>query len=185
RRIAETAVSMVPWPEIITTGRFGCSFLISSRSASPSSRDPCNQMSRKTRRGTRSAIAARALSASWAVRVSWPSPSRMPATSSRMSSSSSTIRMSDAIFNLFVRLVVRRVCRRQHDADHGPPASVEGFGSVVQFKSPTMVFHDLLDDREAEAGPFFAGRHIGLEQPLAVLARQALAIVDNVHGDVF
>ena len=47
-RIADTAVSILPWPEIVTTGRLGCMTLISSSNARPSSRDPCSQMSRKT-----------------------------------------------------------------------------------------------------------------------------------------
>ena len=42
-----------------------------------------------------------------------------------------------------------------------------------------MVFHDLLDDREAEPSSLAAGRHIGLGQPLAPFLRQSPAIVFN------
>src|SRR5690606_22878784 len=185
RRMAETAVSMVPWPEIITTGRPGCSVLISSRSSSPSRRDPCSQMSRKTSRGTRSEIAASALSASWAVRVSWPSSPRMPATSSRMSSSSSTIRMSDAI-SCLPGIALHRAGRRcrQDDADHGPAPVMKIGRRVVKLQPAAMVLDNLLDDGKAEAGALLARGHVGFEQPLAVLAWQALAVVDHLDHEV-
>ena len=67
--MAETAVSMLPWPEIITTGRSGCCCLTMSSTCSPSSRLPCSQMSRKTRWGRRDSIAASASSEVPAVRV--------------------------------------------------------------------------------------------------------------------
>ena len=67
--MAATAVSILPWPEIITTGSSGCSCLIASSSCRPSSLVPCSQMSRKTRLGRRVAIAASASSLSRAVRV--------------------------------------------------------------------------------------------------------------------
>ena len=41
----------------------------------------------------------------------------------------------------------------------------------------------LPDDGEAEAGALLARRHIGLEQPAAVLRRQAHAVVDHVDDD--
>src|SRR5690606_36656783 len=158
--------SIVPWTEIMTTGRDGCCFLISSRRSSPSSREPCSQMSRNTKRGTRLAMAARALSASWAVRVSCPSSLKMPATSSRMSSSSSTIRMSDAIFNLPPTGSTCAVLldRGQDDADHGPPSSMELGRSVMQFQPTAMVLYNLPHDREPETRPLLAGGHVGLQQ---------------------
>src|SRR6185312_13002403 len=190
--MADTAVSMVPWPEIITTGRPGWSVLISSSRASPSRRDPWSQMSRKTRRGTRSAIAASALSLSCAVRVSCPSSSRIPATSSRMSSSSSTMRISDTISDLF-RFVAGRPALglfhpslrrpRQDDTDHCSLAPMEFGWSVVQFQPAAMVFDDLLDDRETKPGALLTRCHIGLEKALAVLARQALAVVHDIDLD--
>src|SRR5690606_24894330 len=193
RRIAETAVSMLPWPEIITTGRLGCMVLISSSRARPSRRDPCSQMSRKTSRGTRSAMAASALSASCAVRVSCPSSLRMPATSSRISSSSSTIRMSDAITYLLDFTVICHrgprligtapVGRRQDHCDHGPASAMKIRRSVMELQPTSVVLDDLLDDSEAKASAFFPSRHIGLEQALPVFARQALAIVHHVDAD--
>src|SRR5690606_2362103 len=171
------------------TGRLGCRVLISSSSARPSRREPCSHMSRKTSRGTRSAIDASALSASCAVRVSCPSSLRIPATSSRMSSSSSTIRISDAISDLlnssFVSLVpacsgIR--CRgRQDQADHSPLPVMKICRRVVQFEPTAMVLDNLLDDGEAKSRALVAGRHIGLQQPLPVFTREALSVVDDVY----
>ena len=59
--MAATAVSILPWPEIITTGSSGCSLLDPSSSCSPSSRLPCSQMSRNTRFGRRAAIGGQRL----------------------------------------------------------------------------------------------------------------------------
>ena len=69
RRIAATAVSRLPWPEITSTGIEGSRRLISSSSSSPSSRDPCSQTSSSTRLGRRVAIASNVASLSAAERV--------------------------------------------------------------------------------------------------------------------
>ena len=53
-----------------------------------------------------------------------------------------------------------------------------GFG-VDQFDRAAVLFDDLGDDGEAEAGALLARRHIGLEQPMAVFLRPALAVVGN------
>src|SRR3954451_9197598 len=118
----------------------------------------------------------------------------MPATSSRMSSSSSTIRISDAITDLFSFSVfscsgfaaggVACLPHRQDYRNHGAAPFEEIGRSVVQFEHAAMVLDDLLDDRQAKAGALFARRHIGLEQPLAILARQTLAIVDDIDADL-
>src|SRR5690606_2377503 len=177
--MAETAVSMLPWPEIITTGRSGWRLLISSSSARPSSLLPCIQISRKTRRGTRSLMAASALSLSKAVRVSCPSSERMPETISRMSSSSSTTRISDAMayfLALIIRIGGHRFLVGQDHTDHRPLAVVEDRRRIVQLELPAMVFDDLLDDCEAEPRALLAHRHIGFENAVPVLGRKALAV---------
>src|SRR5690242_20186034 len=46
-----------------------------------------------------------------------------------------------------------------------------------------MIFHDLLDDSEAQAGALRARCHIWLGQPLAAVPRQALAVVFDRDGD--
>ena len=52
--MAVTAVSMLPWPEMMTTGRSGCAFLMMLSTSRPSRRLPCSQMSRMTSCGRRS-----------------------------------------------------------------------------------------------------------------------------------
>jgi hypothetical protein len=66
--IADTAVSMLPWPEIITTGTSGCCALMWSSSSMPSIWLPCSQMSSSTSCGRRAASAASASALSPAVR---------------------------------------------------------------------------------------------------------------------
>src|SRR6185312_927333 len=114
----------------------------------------------------------------------------MPATSSRMSSSSSTMRISDAIIDLFCfsfacrcRRTARRCCKRQDHADHCAAPFMEIRRRIMEFELAAMVLHDLLDDGEAKPRPLLARRHIGLEKPLAIVARQSLAIVDHVDAD--
>ena len=99
--IAVTAVSILPWPEIITMGRSGCWRLddlreiAARRASSPASR--CRERSGAAG-APRWRPAPRRNFAPCAPR--WPSSSRMPDTSSRMSASSSTIRISLAMLNL-------------------------------------------------------------------------------------
>ena len=47
-----------------------------------------------------------------------------------------------------------------------------------------MLFENAADDGEPEPGALFARRHVGLEQPGAVLLGQADAVVDHVDDDV-
>src|SRR5882672_3869595 len=55
--------------------------------------------------------------------------------------------------------------------------------AVIQCEIAAMIFHDLLDDREAEPGTLAARGHIRLGQPLAAFLGQALAVVvdDDAH----
>src|SRR5690606_5014118 len=112
-------------------------------------------MSSSSRRGTRSAIAASAESLSPAVRVSWPSSDRIPATSSRISVSSSTTRISDAILDLFrpfFFLSLACYVHRKNHADHGSATPMEVSRSIVQFQPSTMVLDYLLHDRMTKTG---------------------------------
>jgi hypothetical protein len=68
--MALTAVSMLPWPEIMITGMSVSSPLTMSSSSSPSIPPPDIQMSRISRAGLRARMAASALSPSMAVRTS-------------------------------------------------------------------------------------------------------------------
>ena len=92
RRVASTAVSMVPWPEIMTTSVSGRRSMISERISSPSR--PGILMSRNVRSMSGSAAsAARPLSPSSARVTSWCSNRRTRSRLSRMATSSSTIRI--------------------------------------------------------------------------------------------
>ncbi len=68
--MAVTAISIVPWPEIITTGICGSSTCSACRMPSPSSCEFCSQTSRITIEGRRARNAAIAQSESAAMRVS-------------------------------------------------------------------------------------------------------------------
>ncbi len=67
--MALTAVSMVPWPLIITTGSSGSMPLTASSISSPSSPPPCIQMSCTRSEGRRARKAASAPPESAAVRT--------------------------------------------------------------------------------------------------------------------
>src|SRR5680860_66776 len=172
-----------------------------SSSSSPSSFEPCSQMSRITSDGRRSSIACSVSSLSLASRVEWPSSSRMPETRSLMSVSSSTTRMSDAMghFLLLLRGAlgwarrdggarlghgVRHACllpvsHRQIDAHRGPFDLSVAFWRIGERKGAPMLLGDPVHDRQAKPGALGAGGHIGLDQTLAILLRQAAAIVDD------
>src|SRR6516225_11362189 len=104
----------------------------------------------------------------------------MPEIRSRISSSSSTTRISDAIsdpflfiFNTFLTQIL--LYKREGQRDFGPlPAA-----GITQRDFPAMVFHDLSHDRQAKAGALGAGRDIRLGQPVAMFRRQPDAIVGD------
>src|SRR6476646_10234450 len=82
--------------------------------------------------------------------------------SSLMSASSSTMRISAAMIVSSYAVPVVEISRR-----------------IVEHDAALMLFHDTLDDREAEAGSLNPRRHIGLGQPVPVLLGQADAIVGD------
>ena len=91
-RVASTAVSMVPWPDIMITGMVSCPLVAHSfRSVIPSASGI--QMSSSTRSGRPRAREARAAVAFSASCTEWPSLERISDRSSRMPTSSSTIRI--------------------------------------------------------------------------------------------
>src|SRR5437762_1065900 len=55
--------------------------------------------------------------------------------------------------------------------------------SIFQHQLPLVIFHDLFDDSEPQAGALRARRHIGLGQPLAIVLRQAFAVVLDGYRD--
>src|SRR3954452_747748 len=195
----------------MTTGMSGCCSLTVSSSCRPSSRLPWSQMSRNTRFGRRDLISFSAPSLSRAVRVPWPSSCRRPATSSQMSASSSTIRISDAIsqcslfllldddlrfdfFDLCLSLLRRSYAGRARtgrrtlvdEVQPHPGAALAGkfLVTVAQLAAAAVFLENAPDDGEAKAGALLAGGDIRLEQPVAVFLRQANAVVDHVDIDV-
>src|SRR6185437_13552057 len=105
----------------------------------------------------------------------------------RMSASSSTIKMSCAMTDRaqFQGLLGgSRVCRRTNFGGGEYQPDPRSFPlCILQHQLSLMIFHDLLDDGEAQAGPLCPGRHVRLGQPLAALLRQASAVIlDNGRG---
>src|SRR6185312_3285553 len=109
----------------------------------------------------------------------------MPATSSRISTSSSTTRMSAAIrkpcpriLNLYAAGALRRgllaLPLGREAQDHLGPRP---FGRVLHDQQPAMLLHAPLDDGQAEARALLAGRDLRLGQAVAVLGGQADAVV--------
>src|ERR1043165_4775934 len=101
----------------------------------------------------------------------------MPAIRSRMSSSSSTMRISDAIndpflliFQSFFTLFRRAgsfgylLCEGETQGDFGALAP---FG-IGKNDLPAMVFHDLAHNRQTQAGALGARRDIGLGPAVTV-----------------
>src|SRR5208337_3563029 len=129
----------------------------------------------------------------------------MPETSSRISASSSTIKMSDAMaYPLFpargrrlgrVRslLAVRlrfvpfrfRLVRSERNRNrHSYPGAVcvaFVLRCVVELKHAAMLFCDPLHNGKAEPCSFLPGCDIGLNKPVPVFLRQPTAIID--HAD--
>src|SRR5262249_30056288 len=140
-------------------------------------------------------IAASASSLSRAVRAPYPSSWRIPATSSRMSLSSSTMRMSGPMVVLplacdFTDFRHGFFGLRGHvcggEAQPGPcaPSDEHSFRQVVEFDASAVLFQDAADDREPEAGAFLARRYVGLEQPVAIVLREPDAVVEDIDDDV-
>src|SRR5712691_10392757 len=171
----------------------GCSSLTAPSSCSPSSRLPCSQMSRNARLGRRVLITASASSLSRAVRVPKPSSCRMPATSSRISLSSSTMRMSGPMVLPLARDLTQLVhglgdlgYMRRGEAQPCPRAAAGEHArrQIVEIDAAAVVLEDAADDGEPEPGPLLAGGDVGLEQPIAILLGQADAVVEHVDEDV-
>src|SRR6516162_5060216 len=102
----------------------------------------------------------------------------------RMSTSSSTIRMSCAMTGRAQLPQLFGVVRTIRYAGFGReyqlyPCPVRF--PVFQYELSLVIFHDLLDYGETQTGPLCARRDIRLGQSLAALLRQAVAIVLDDH----
>src|SRR5271165_5928068 len=105
----------------------------------------------------------------------------------RISASSSTIRMSCAIADRtqFHGLVDCVETLRSTNLRGGETETDAGALRlpVFQHQLSLMIFHDLFDDGQTQAGAFCPGRNVRLGQLLAALLREALAVVlDNHDG---
>src|SRR5258706_3817859 len=167
----------------------------------PSRRLPWSQISRMTRCGRRSSISFRASSLSRASRQRCPSSSSMPDTRSRMSASSSTTSMSDAIGHSLPRWRSHfRHCRLfggnrielglgtpipvtngKDNPDPGTPAAMRAYRRVLEREDAAMLLDNLLNNGKSKAGPLVAlGRDVRLEQPRTVLLGQPDAGVSDL-----
>src|SRR5579863_2745111 len=112
----------------------------------------------------------------------------MPETSSRMSASSSTMRMSEGIsaYRLWLGLGRGggRGLRGEAELHPGAARARDLFRSVAQFEAPAVLFENSPDNGETQAGALLSRGDIRLKQPRAVLFRQTDAIVDDVDNDV-
>src|SRR5215813_9711384 len=106
----------------------------------------------------------------------------MPEIRSRISPSSSTTRISDAINDpfllIFTSLMSLGFLREGECEGHFRALPILG---IAQGDLTTMVFHDLAHDREPQAGAFGAGGNVRLGQPVPVFRRQADAIVGDAE----
>src|SRR5689334_12392832 len=119
----------------------------------------------------------------------------MPATRSRISSSSSTMRISDAISDPFLLIFTSfyvgglfcpfdgLLTEGEGERDFRPSPAFAPTLGIGEDDVPAMVFHDLAHDREPQPGALGARGDIGLGEPMAMLRRQADAIVGNADGE--
>src|SRR5262249_57201342 len=103
----------------------------------------------------------------------------MPATRSRISASSSTIKISAAMVLLAYALLLfglRAVGFTGGGNPHphpGPALAWNFLGGIAQFDRATVFFNNAPHDRESKSGALLAGRNVGLQQSAAIFLRQA------------
>src|SRR5687768_14267104 len=169
-RVASTAVSIVPWPDIITTGIVSWPLAAHSLSSVMPSVSGI-QMSSSTRSGrprSRKRRASPALSAS----STWcPSSARISESSSRMPTSSSTTRIC--------AIALRGLGERQQHADRCAAARM-----VVDRDAAVMLVDNFLHDGQAEAAAALLGGDIGFEDARHQLLWKAAAIVRHREPDL-
>src|SRR5690349_10083982 len=103
----------------------------------------------------------------------------MPAKRSRILASSSSIRISAAMSSpvcscwRVVPLGFVLAFRTEDETNPGAALAGDFVGSIAQLDAAAVFFDNAPDDGETEAGALLARRHIGLEQPVAVLFRKS------------
>src|SRR6185437_492318 len=114
---------------------------------------------------------------------------RIPATRSRISASSSTIRISEAILRSTYRLRLFRLRVRLAGGGESYPHTCAALArnfltGIAQLDVAAMLLDDAPDNRKAEARPLFARRDIRFEQAAAVRFGEPNSIVDDVDDDI-
>src|SRR5262245_22324113 len=114
----------------------------------------------------------------------------MPATKSRISASSSTIKISAAMVLLAYALLlfwlsgVGFAGGGNPHTHPGPPLARDFFGGIAQFDRAPVLLNNASHDGKSEARALLAGRDIGLEQPTAILFLQTYGLVDDIDYDI-
>src|SRR5579862_5464603 len=168
--VARTAVSMVPWPEIImTSGAFSLSriFPSVSRPSIPGSHTSSSTTSNACLPS--SSNAASPLSAS---AVSSPSSSKRSLSDWRIVGSSSTMRI------LCMLVYGRRSNRFGDDWQLNYKSSADRLIFLHTNRS-VMIFDNTVHNRKSQAGAAFLGREVGQEQTFFQLASHSVAGISD------
>src|SRR5581483_3574245 len=188
RRVAATALWILPWPEIMITRTSGRSVLIRRRSSMPSI--PGIQISSRTSAGCSRAISSITPAGSPVSSTRKPSSPRMPRSEDRIRSSSSTT--NTVSFTLFSCLEGMRrakcalaenvrellVFYRKFEHESTSPRR-----PLAHPHEAVMVGDDSGGNRQAQAGATLTGRKIGLEDTRAHRRRNSGSVVTNFQGD--
>src|SRR5689334_2516897 len=113
----------------------------------------------------------------------------MPATKSRISASSSTIKISEAMSlpthrRWLFRLRLFFTGSRKSHAHPGPPLARNFFTGVTQLDAAAMLLDDPPDDCQPQSRALFACRHVRFEETAPVRFGKAYAVIDHVDHDV-
>src|SRR5436190_4929332 len=172
--VARTAVSIVPWPEIMmTSGAFSLSRIF-SRVSSPSI--PGSQTSSSTTSKRRLRRTSRQASPLSATEVLYPSSSSTPRSDCRILDSSSTMRMLCMLDDSRRDKVFRSHRQLNHKfRSHWP---------VFLYPNRTaMVFDDAVHDGQAQSRPSFLGGKVRQEEPFFQFLRNSVAGIGNCDFD--
>ena len=161
-RVASTAVSIVPWPDIITTGIVSCPDAPHSRSSVTPSVSGI-QMSSSTSAGCCRARYARAsmrvLGERDAIALVLQDLGEQLADADLVVDDQDVLRRGDG----------HRVASGKVSVTRAPPRA------VVDGDAPAVLVDDLLHDREPESGALGLGGHVGFERARDDVGRKALA----------
>ena len=201
--MAVTAVSMLPWPEMITTGRSGCSFLMAGEhleAVEAAALQPDVEDDQ-----VRPPLLDRLQGLVGIAREPRAVPLVLENSRHQIANVGLVVDDQDVRRHRYLPTSVHRgfgapkppsgpsrwlagsallARARQRDAHERALRSLGRPGRIFERQRAAMLLDDLLDDGEAEAGALAAfGRDVRLEQLGAVLLRQARAVVDDLDLD--